>query len=322
MIGELLRSAIKIDYEQKGTRNYIGISQIGYCQRKLYIQLTGKTPDIPVEALFRFLKGNAGHEIARKLLWKQRGKLKGFVYMKSEKEIIVDCGDNCLLKGHCDLKFKSDNKIKIGDLKIISPYIWNKLEDARQHEIDQVTMYGEGDNVDFLELCYVNDSTGQDKTFDFTCEKDRVEFLKEKTRNLFNCINKNKEPDPIYKSPEDSEWECGYCFNYKNCWGEKIFNKKDNIISISDKLNAEFIEWYLKKQDAENNLDIVKEKIINICNGSKGISQNITASLVIPKPKKEFNKKKFEKENPVIYNQYLEDKEARKPYYKINTRGI
>lgn len=322
MLGELLRSAIKIDHEQQESRKYIGISQIGYCRRKLYLQVVEKErPDISVDALFRFMKGNAGHEIARKLLWKMRGSLDGFTYLKSEKDIEIDCGNGYILKGHADLKYKIKDNLMIGDFKIQNPYVWNNIEEPSQHLVDQLTGYGAGENINDLELCFVNDSNGKDKTFTFKLDKTRVSYLKLKYRNLMKDIEKKTEPEPDHNDP-DKTWECGYCFNYRNCWGERKFKKSDNTMEIPGKLVKQYIEFYKNKQEAEKNLTIIRDNIINLLQGSKGTSQNLSASVVIPKPKKEFNKKKFEKEQPVLYNQYLEDKKLTDPYYMLRTKGV
>lgn len=324
-LGGAVHQALLLDQEAKEKRDYVGISQIGYCARKIYKEHTrAEKVAFSPKNLMKFLVGHATHDYLQSLLWKFRGQIPGFTYRKGEKEIVIDVGSDYVLKGHADLIFRMGNNERVGDFKIYSDQGMSKLNEkdfntAHKHYVDQLTMYAYGEGLEECELTYISKDSGTYKTFRWKPDPERVEFLTHKAFSVMKAIDTRQEPPKAYEHPDD-DWECSYCPFYNECWNERV-SKSDDVLEIPPDLVERFLALKQAGDAVDEELDEVKDLISTFLAGAKGKGDGVTAYYIEPKEDIAYDKKKLEAAVPPEILATCSKVTSKKGYYVIKAVG-
>lgn len=296
-VGKAIQEAITLDYLTEDARNYTGISEISYCIRKNFLKRTREEKTaLNTATLIRFLVGRATHDYIQSLLWKLRGQLEGFSYRKSEKEIEIKTNDHTL-RGHADLIARLGDQEFVIDFKIVGNSRFCYINEPDEHYVDQLILYAYGLGLNDCEIVYVNRETGETKYFDFTVDKNRVDYLLEKFERLENAIENNEEPDKAFETDSDS-WECSYCQFYSHCWGEKTYPDKDGtaLEKIPADLESEYVRVSQEFDLLKGDLDELKVALEQIGNGRNLVGDKLNGSYIPPSTSESYDKKLLEKE--------------------------
>jgi len=305
------------DYQEEEARDYLGISQIGYCSLKLVRQVLRKEKtELKPEVLGKFFRGKAIHEEIPSLIWRNRAYFRekfGLKYIKSEKEVIIKINEY-ELKGHLDMLFED----KTGNLVVFDWKVVNFIpKEPHQHYLDQLFMYAEAVGANKVALVYFDSENMQDKMFEMTIDKARIAFLKDKYYDIMQLIKKEKEPDKPYQHFDDS-WECSYC-QYKNeCWSkeeiERFYTKKDVTMPIEFDLARRYANIAKEFNKLKEMKEELEEQIKIKLNGAEGVSDFFSVRYIVPEPKIDYNinaiKQKYDLKEFEILKQ-------NKPYYKF-----
>lgn len=321
-IGQAVFKSLENDYYDEGKRNYIGISQISYCPRKLYNQFVRKDkPEMTDSTLLKFLVGRATHDYIQSLLWKHRGEID-IKYRKAEMDVNIPVGQY-VLKGHCDLTANVGGVETAVEFKTVSErrfgYVRNKPD---THYVHQVMLYAYGLGLEMCQLVYFSYETGRMKVYDFEVDKVVVSELLSIFESIMDSIKKEQVPDKKFGSPSES-WECGYCAYADECWelSEIETVRKDEFISIDKNLETEFIKL---KQDIDLMkiaLDNVKCRLENGLDGAKAVGNKLTGIYINPTVAMGYDKRKLEKEVDTAILEKCQKISNRKGYYKWNIKN-
>ena len=296
-IGSLITNAIERGRELEEKRDYIGISQIAYCMRKLYLQHTQQEKtELGTNVLLAFLTGSATHEAIQSLIWKHRGWLP-LKYRKSEikVECITPAGN--VLKGHADLVATIDGVDTVIDFKVSSGGKFASVKrkgEPDSHYVDQLMLYGHCLQLDYCQLAYINKDSGETLTYIFTVDAERVKGLLFKYDNLMLHIKRGKEPQKAFVKPDDS-WECSYCQYKGHCWQTTYIDKIDETVTIESALTEEYARLTKSKAEIDNRLTEIKEQVEAGLNGRDACGDGVKISYIAPAQTATIDKKTLAK---------------------------
>jgi len=284
---EIIKAIVSKYYDE--TRDYIGISQIPYCELKLYRDVKrGRKQDVPAHVLQRMFIGTAAHKgMEELLLWYAKEKNAQFIPVDTESEIVIrDERGVPILKGHFDFLFIWKTGRKTGtlvDFKFIGHNHFRMIEkrnEAPAHYVDQMYLYAyaineEKENPKFkdfkvtdclLVMIDIDPPPRKEglyiKEFRFRTNKKRALELIEKKIHLDKCLAEGMEPEKPFESPDES-WECNYCDYYEECWGAqlKLKSKGKGKKLVPDELAKRYIELKSKKDEIEQQMEEVRQQI-------------------------------------------------------------
>jgi len=292
-LSNVIYNAIRLDYESSQQRDYIGISEIAYCQRKLYLQKSrNEKQEINPENLLKIYEGTSAHELLQSLLWKYRGRLDGFKYYKAEKEVEIEG----ILKGHIDLLCELDGQIYVTDFKIVGNRKFSMLKDTPdEHYRIQLMLYAYSLKLPTAILLYINKETGKSKEYLIEVELETVAKYIEKAKELRYCIMEQVEPE-IPFGKETESWECSYCRYKQECWNKSFIEieKKDEAELIDAELENRYIKLCDEIEELEEEKKIIKDTITASLNGKKGFGFSLTATYTPPSEIINYDKNRLE----------------------------
>jgi len=281
--------------EEEEPRDYIGISQIAFCERALWnYYIKGVKKEFDEATLLRFLVGTATHAYLLSLLWKHRGKVEGFQFKKSEKKVTLsrpgwEQKNIKPLQGHLDLEAILNKLKTISDFKIVAHGYFVKIQEAPRHNKIQLMMYAAADDAPQCLLAFVNKDNGRMKEFLFEPDIEIVESMLDKYERLMTA----KEEPGIPFTENNESWECSYCQFADRCWPGQRIEKKEGVVVISEAKAKRYIELVNMKREIDEEMEQVKTAIISTLDGKNGMADGLTATFIRQAERIEYDSKKL-----------------------------
>ncbi len=308
------------EYENTEKRDYIGISQSGYCSLKVVRQVIRKEKtELKPEVLGKFFRGQALHNEIPSLIWRNRKYFRekyGLKYLKAEKEVSIKI-ENEELKGHLDLLFENQE----GNLIVFDWKVVNFIpSEPHQHYLDQLYMYATAIETNKVALVYFDSENMKERLFERLVDPERVEFLKKKYLEMMQSIKSNQEPEKPFQAFDES-WECSYCQYKYECWSkdeiEKIYQKKFETKLIPENLTNEYLAIYKQYKETSNKKSELEEQIKDLLAGADGIGSGLSVKYIQTAPKEDYDIEAIKKVYDIEKFKILKQS---KPYYKFTVK--
>jgi len=318
--GQLVLQALEAGYRAEKPRKYIGISQLPYCEKKLFKQATRKEKtELTDQVLLSFLTGSATHEKLQNLLRKHRGSLP-FKYKRAEKKVRIATPAGNTLKGHADLIAEIDDKEIVIDFKIVNENKFRYTDKPDFHYKDQLMLYAYGLGLQHCQLCYLCKNSGKQITFAFPVDFSRIQVLLKKYDALLEAIEHERLPEKPFKS-ENETWQCRYCQYSRECWGFIEIEKDEKEIAvIPSNTEIKYLKLLKEREEIEEQINEIKCKIIVDADGKDALGAQLRASYIQPAEMISYDKKKLEKMFPLESLKPCQRITRKKGYYRFSER--
>lgn len=114
-----------------------------------------------------------------------------------------------IISGRADAIITLENKLYVVDFKSINGILFNKLEEPKEENVNQLQLYMHFFKIPRGILLYMNKDTSELKEFYLEYDKKRCEKLLADLKNLKDKINKNIVPSRLPDFPQN--WQCRFC---------------------------------------------------------------------------------------------------------------
>jgi hypothetical protein len=242
---------------------------------------------------------------------------EGFVswYSKYKKERIIYKEkpiENEVFTGHIDGYLQKEKAIF--ELKTVSPFKYNKINEPVESHIIQTHLYMQMMNVKKTRIVYLNRDTGEFKEFEIKFNRLIYLAVEAKAKEAIELYKQGKKPDEI----ELNEFEtCDQYCKFANKpleqlpEGEKTSNEIEGITELYQtrmQLDNEIKDLTKTKKEIEENIKTLMLK----SQAKKVIDLGIN---FIESERKTFDSKTFNKKYPELYQNFI--KVSKSQYLKF-----
>lgn len=195
-----LNSKIENFYKDKKwetrERNYFYASEVGSCERELFMKFKQKEDKPMKPRIYRVLEnGNFVHQRYMKM----------FAEMGMLIAAEVDTPKNSIIHGRADCIISNGKDIFVVDIKSVSMWSFNNMAEPVTKDKTQLLVYMYYFNIKKGILLYECKNTQNIKTFEINLDIKFVENLIDNLKELQESISKDLKPDCV-GSKEKCQW--------------------------------------------------------------------------------------------------------------------
>ncbi len=191
-----------LDRQKDREQHHFYISDAGKCSRALFFKFKNlPRKEIEANILRLFDHGDHIHQLIMKPLLSIRE-----IHVVAAE---VNIPPQELISGRADAIISDGKDLYVLDIKSMNSMIFNKLEEPKEENIDQVQLYMHYFKVKKGILLYVNKDNQQLKDFVFNYDKKRTLALLNNLKDVKKKIEQNIIPDRLEDYPLN--WQCRYC---------------------------------------------------------------------------------------------------------------
>ncbi|MBM3257729.1 MAG: Dna2/Cas4 domain-containing protein [Candidatus Nealsonbacteria bacterium] len=191
-----------LDRQKDKEQHHFYITDAGKCGRALFFKFKNiPRKEMEANILRLFDHGDHIHQLIMKPLLSTRE-----IHVVAAE---VNIPPQELISGRADAIISDGKELYVLDIKSMNSMIFNKLDEPKEENIDQIQLYLHYFKIPKGVLLYVNKDNQQLKDFVVQYDKKRALLLLDTLKDVKKKIDKNIIPDRLADYPDN--WQCRYC---------------------------------------------------------------------------------------------------------------
>ncbi len=228
MLKELI-DKFYLDRHKDREQQHFYISDAGRCSRSIFFKFKNvPREEIGANILRLFDHGDHIHQLIMKPLL----SIRDIHVVASE----INIPPQEIISGRADAIISTGKDLYVLDVKSMNSMIFNKLEQPKEENVDQIQLYLHYFKVPKGILLYVDKDKLELKEFIINYDKKRVLSLLGGLENLKAKIDSNTIPDRLPEYPDN--WQCRYCQFKEVCsaagWGDVDWQELKKKIELGE----------------------------------------------------------------------------------------